>query len=198
MQDIIQRRGGGGGWGAGDVLCCCWFVLFCHWCWLYVGRHMGALAGDSAANRSYFGIILSYSFPLRTIFTHFLSLVCFFAFILFLVYLFVCAYLHTWIILSYSFPLHTIFTHYLSQQDLWPKRTNKLAKARKTRTLPGTLDLKKFGLGKLWVKKVFMSKKFFGSKKFFEKVEGKLRKLRKNWESWGKTEKVEEKKPEKV
>ena len=32
---------------------------------------------------------------------------------------------------------------------------NKLAKARKTRTSPGTLDLKKFGLGKLWVKKVF-------------------------------------------
>ena len=32
---------------------------------------------------------------------------------------------------------------------------NKLAKARKTRTSPGTLGLKKFGLGKLWVKKVF-------------------------------------------
>ena len=159
MQDIIQRRGGGGGWGAGDVLCCCWFVLFCHSCWLYVG--------DSAANRSYFGIILSYSFPLRTIFTHFLSLVCFFAFILFLVYLFVCAYLHTWIILSYSFPLHTIFTHYLSQQDLWPKRTNKLAKARKTRTLPGTLDLKKFGLGKLCSKKFSCQKSFSGQKSFF-------------------------------
>ena len=32
---------------------------------------------------------------------------------------------------------------------------NKLAKARKTRTSPGTLGLKKFGQGKLWVKKVF-------------------------------------------
>ena len=32
---------------------------------------------------------------------------------------------------------------------------NKLAKARKTQTSPGTLCLKKFGLGKLWVKKVF-------------------------------------------
>ena len=32
---------------------------------------------------------------------------------------------------------------------------NKLAKARKTRTSPGTLGLKKFGLGMLWVKKVF-------------------------------------------
>ena len=41
---------------------------------------------------------------------------------------------------------------------------NKLAKARKTRTSPGTLSLKKFGMGK----------------KFFEKVEEKLRKLRKN------------------
>ena len=29
---------------------------------------------------------------------------------------------------------------------------NKLAKARKTRTSPATLVLKKFGLGKLWVK----------------------------------------------
>ena len=32
---------------------------------------------------------------------------------------------------------------------------NKLAKAWKTRTSPGTLGLKKFGLGKLWVKNVF-------------------------------------------
>ena len=29
---------------------------------------------------------------------------------------------------------------------------NKLAKARKTRKSPGTLDLKRFGPGKLWVK----------------------------------------------
>ena len=35
------------------------------------------------------------------------------------------------------------------------KEINKLAKARKTRTSPGTLCLKKFGLGKPWVKKVF-------------------------------------------
>ena len=32
---------------------------------------------------------------------------------------------------------------------------NKLAKARKTRTSPSMLGLKKFGLGKLWVKKVW-------------------------------------------
>ena len=32
---------------------------------------------------------------------------------------------------------------------------NKLAKARKTRTSPSTLGLKKFRLGNLWVKKVF-------------------------------------------
>ena len=31
------------------------------------------------------------------------------------------------------------------------REKNKLAKARKTRTSPGTLGLKKFGLGKLWV-----------------------------------------------
>ena len=42
---------------------------------------------------------------------------------------------------------------------------NKLAKARKTRTSPSTLGLKKFGLVKLWVKKVFWVKNFFGSKK---------------------------------
>ena len=42
---------------------------------------------------------------------------------------------------------------------------NKLAKARKTRTSPITLGLKKFGLGKLWVKNVFSGKKkFFRSK----------------------------------
>ena len=34
-------------------------------------------------------------------------------------------------------------------------RENKLAKARKTRKSPGTLGLKKFGLGKLWVEKVW-------------------------------------------
>ena len=39
---------------------------------------------------------------------------------------------------------------------------NKLAKARKMRKLPGTLSLKKFGLGNLWVEKVFGSKKFSG------------------------------------
>ena len=44
---------------------------------------------------------------------------------------------------------------------------NKRAKARKTRTSPGMLGLKKFGLGKLWVKKVLGQKSF-------------LRKLRKN------------------
>ena len=39
--------------------------------------------------------------------------------------------------------------------------SNKLAKARKTRTSPNTLGLKKFGLGKLWVKKVFQGQKHF-------------------------------------
>ena len=60
----------------------------------------------------------------------------------------------------------------LSERLIKPKRKrllfkNKLAKARKIRTSPSTLGLKKFGLGKLWVKKVFRFKKFFGSKKFF-------------------------------
>ena len=32
---------------------------------------------------------------------------------------------------------------------------NKLAKARKMRKPPGTLGLKKFGPGKLWVKKIW-------------------------------------------
>ena len=32
---------------------------------------------------------------------------------------------------------------------------NKLAKARKTRKSPGTLGLKNFGLGKVWVEKVW-------------------------------------------
>ena len=47
------------------------------------------------------------------------------------------------------------------------KVSNKLAKARKMRK-PGTLSLKKFGLGNLWVKK-------FGSKilAFFEYAFGK-------------------------
>ena len=54
-------------------------------------------------------------------------------------------------------------------------KKNKLAKARKTRTSPSMLGLKKFGLGKLWVKKVFLkytfkntlSKKYtFGKKTF--------------------------------
>ena len=45
-------------------------------------------------------------------------------------------------------------------------KKNKLAKARKTRTSPSTLRLKKFGLGRLWVKKVFWVKNVFGSKKF--------------------------------
>ena len=44
---------------------------------------------------------------------------------------------------------------------------NKLAKARKTRTSPSTLNLKKFGLGKLWVKKVFRVKNVFWVKKVF-------------------------------
>ena len=35
-------------------------VHFCHLWWLYVGRHMGPLPGDSGPNISYFGIILSY------------------------------------------------------------------------------------------------------------------------------------------
>ena len=59
---------------------------------------------------------------------------------------------------------------------------NKLAKARKMRKPPGTLSLKKFGLGNLWVEKVwtqntcilathfwkfFGQQSFFGSNKFF-------------------------------
>ena len=43
---------------------------------------------------------------------------------------------------------------------------NELAKARKTRTSPSTLGLKKFGLGKLWVKKFFGSKTVLGQKSF--------------------------------
>ena len=35
------------------------------------------------------------------------------------------------------------------------KNLNKLAKARETRKSPGSLSLKKFGPGKLWVKKVW-------------------------------------------
>ena len=45
-----------------------------------------------------------------------------------------------------------------------PMIDNKLAKARKTRTSPGTLGLKKFGLGKLWVK--FFSLGKFTFKKY--------------------------------
>ena len=43
------------------------------------------------------------------------------------------------------------------KQYLWWSRSNenKLAKARKTRKLPGTLGSKKFGPGKLWVEKVW-------------------------------------------
>ena len=37
---------------------------------------------------------------------------------------------------------------------VWQSRNNKLAKARKMRKPPGTLSLKKFGLGNLWVEKV--------------------------------------------
>ena len=44
---------------------------------------------------------------------------------------------------------------------------NKLAKARKTHKLPGTLGLKKFWPGKLWVKKVWAKRK----------IEEKLRRL---------------------
>ena len=49
---------------------------------------------------------------------------------------------------------------------------NKLAKARKMRKLPGTLGLKNLGTGKFGVKKVRAN--------YIEKVEEKLRKLRKN------------------
>ena len=49
----------------------------------------------------------------------------------------------------------------------WPSK-NKLAKARKMRKPPNTISLKKFGLGNLWVKKVFGSKKFCGSNKNFK------------------------------
>ena len=44
-----------------------------------------------------------------------------------------------------------------SNQDMlfcWERKLNKLAKARKTRKSPATLGLKKFGRGKIWVKKV--------------------------------------------
>ena len=50
---------------------------------------------------------------------------------------------------------------------------NKLAKARKMRKPAGTLGLKKFGPGKLWVtknvgqKSFWVKKVFFGSKKIF-------------------------------
>ena len=37
----------------------------------------------------------------------------------------------------------------------WQNKRNKLAKARKMRKPPGTLSLKKFGLGNLWVEKVW-------------------------------------------
>ena len=47
--------------------------------------------------------------------------------------------------------------------------SNKLAKARKTRTSPSTLGLKKFGLGKLWVKKVFLAKLGHQSRKRAER-----------------------------
>ena len=36
----------------------------------------------------------------------------------------------------------------------WKLQYEQARKARKTRTSPGTLGLKKFGLGKLWVKKI--------------------------------------------
>ena len=52
---------------------------------------------------------------------------------------------------------------------------NKLAKARKMRKPPGTLSLKKFGLGILWVEKVWTQNTCM-----LEKVEEKLRKLREN------------------
>ena len=52
---------------------------------------------------------------------------------------------------------------YRFSREIW----NKLAKARKTRTSPSTLGLKKFGLGKLWVKKVFLGQKHFLSQKRF-------------------------------
>ena len=55
------------------------------------------------------------------------------------------------------------------------KIENKLAKARKMRKPPGTLSLKKFGLGNLWVEKVWTQNtcilathfwKFFGQQSF--------------------------------
>ena len=49
---------------------------------------------------------------------------------------------------------------------------NKLAKARKMRKPPGTLSLKKFGPGEFGVEKVWAQ--------HIEKVEEKLRKLKKN------------------
>ena len=41
----------------------------------------------------------------------------------------------------------------LQQED--QGKVEQARKAQKTRTSPGTLGLKKFGLGKLWVKNVF-------------------------------------------
>ena len=48
----------------------------------------------------------------------------------------------------------------------WYQMKNKLAKARKLRK-PGTISLKKFGLGNLWVKKVFTGQKSFSGQKMF-------------------------------
>ena len=44
-------------------------------------------------------------------------------------------------------------------------KINKLAKARKTRNSPGTLGLKKFWPGKLWVTKNISQRRFLGQKK---------------------------------
>ena len=54
---------------------------------------------------------------------------------------------------------------------------NKLAKARKMRKPPGTLGLKNFGPGKIWVENVWTQNTCILAT---EKVEEKLRKLRKN------------------
>ena len=72
-----------------------------------------------------------------------------------------CIFTLAVLILLFHFNATTALTRYAIDQ------INKLAKARKTRTSPNTLGLKKFGMGKLWSKKFFGSKSFSGQKKFF-------------------------------
>ena len=62
-----------------------------------------------------------------------------------------CIFTLAVLILLFHFNATTALTRYAIDQ------INKLAKARKTRTSPNTLGLKKFGLGKLWVKKKLKS-----------------------------------------